>query len=186
MGWCGLSGQKVFTVDAGSRIEECLAIVKSSLGEGFDHLCNIRIQEIDKYPVLGWVVTLRPSLRQGEEGKMIVNARPIFFSQTVEERDAVLFTELSLTSDKDYLDAQIYEDTIDKDEKVVGVLPSWPNTYYVTGHVNGIAFSLGVHINPSNEELIELLLKAYLDWLKGPEVRRFKDKLAEPKNKPER
>jgi hypothetical protein len=175
-----LSGRKAFTVDAGSRIEECLAIVKSKLGEGFDHLCNIRILEIYKYPVLGWVVTLRPSLRQGEEGRMIVDARSIFFSQTVEEREAVLSTGLSLTPDTDYLDAQIYEDTIGKDEKVVGVLPSWPNTYYVTGHVNGIAFSLGVHINPNNEELVELLLKAYLDWLKGPEVRKFKDKLAKP------
>ena len=156
-----MSGRKVFT------------IVKSNLGEGFDHLCNIRILEIYKYPVLGWVVTLHPSLRQGEEGKMIVDARPIFFSQSVEEREAILFTSLSLTSDKDYLDAQIYEDTIDKDEKAVGVLPSWPNMYYVVGYVNDIAFVLGVHVNPDDKELVELLLRAYLDWLKGPEVRKF-------------
>jgi hypothetical protein len=73
-------------------------------------------------------------------------------------------------------------DTVDGDEKVIGVLPAWPGTYYVTGHVNGIPFSLGVHLNPDSKGMVELLLKTYLAWLGSPEAGKLKDKLAKPGN----
>ncbi len=176
-----MGGRATFTVDIGPYVGECLAVVRESLGGGFEHLCDIKTVGVHSYPVLGWIVALRPSLREGERGKMIVDARPIFLTQSVEGREAVLLASLGLAPDTGYLDAQTYADTIDGDEKVVGVLPAWPGTYYVAGHVNGIAFSLGVHLNPDDEGLVRRLLKAYLDWLKGPEARKLKDKLAKPR-----
>ena len=179
--------QRVFTVDAGSRIEECLAIVKSSLGEGFEHLCDIRTIEIYKYPVLGWIVTTLPFHPSTGRRGGIVSARPIVLRLgDVAQRQADMDIDLGYVPDySGEFDALNPVYALSEDEKVIGVLPSWPDMYYVVGYVNDIAFTLGIHINPSNEELVELLLKAYLDWLKEPEVREFKDKLAKPENKPE-
>jgi hypothetical protein len=177
-----LSGRKVFTVDAGSRIEECLAIVKSNLGEGFDHLCNIKILKVYKYPVLGWIVTTVPfHPSTGRRGK-IVSARPVILRLgDIELRQADMDINLAYVPDySGELNALNPDYALDKDENVIGVLPSWPNTYYVVGYVNNVAFVLGVHVNPDDKELVELLLRAYLDWLKESEVREFKDKLAKP------
>jgi hypothetical protein len=178
-----LGGRATFTVDISPYIRECLATVRNSLGEGFDHLCDVKTVDIYSYPVLGWIVTLRPSPRQGEEGKMVVGVKPLFLSVSVEGRDAVLSTSLGVAPDTENLDVQTHVDTIGGDERVIGVLPAWPNTYYVTGRVNDIAFSLGVHANPDDERLAERLLKAYLDWLGSPEARKLKDKLAKPENR---
>jgi hypothetical protein len=178
-----LGGRAPFTVDIGPYVGECLAVVRENLGEGFDHLCDIKTVDVHSYPVLGWIVTLRPSLGQGERGKMVVGVKPVFLSVGVEGRDAVLSAGLGVEPGTEDLGGQNRVDTVDGDEKVIGVLPAWPNTYYVTGRVNGIAFSLGVHVNPDDERLVERLLKAYLGWLKGPEARKLKDKLAKPKTR---
>jgi hypothetical protein len=177
-----LGGRASFTVDVGPYVKECLAAVRNSLGGGFDHLCDVKTVDVYSYPVLGWIVTLRPSPGQGEKGKMIVDVKPVFLSVGVEGRDVVLSTGLGVAPDTENLDVQTRVDTIDGGEEVIGVLPAWPNTYYVAGHVNGIAFSLGVHVNPDDEGLVRRLLKAYIDWLKGPEARKLKDKLAKPGN----
>jgi hypothetical protein len=183
-----LSGRKVFTVDASSHVEECLAIVKSNLGEGFDHLCNIRILEIYKYPVLGWIVTTRPfHPSTGKRGK-VVSAKPIvLWLGDIEQRQAEMDIDLGYVPDySGEFDALKPDYELSESENVIGVLPSWPDMYYVVGYVNDIAFVLGVHVNPDDKELVELLLRAYLDWLKGPEARRHKSKLAKPKTEPER
>jgi hypothetical protein len=80
------------------------------------------------------------------------------------------------------LDALNPDCELGEDEKVIGVLPSWSNTYYVVGYVNDIAFVLGIHVNPDGGKLMERLLKAYLDWLKDPEAGKLKDKPAKPGN----
>jgi hypothetical protein len=175
-----LGGCATFKVDVGPFVRECLATVRSSLGGGFDHLCDFKTLDVHSYPVLGWVVTLGPSPRQGEEGRMAVGVKPLFLSASVEGRGAVLSASLGVAPDPERPDVQTHVDAVDGDEKVVGVLPAWPNTYYVVGHVNGIAFTLGVHVNPDGEGLVRRLLKAYLDWLKGPEAGKLKDKLAKP------
>jgi len=183
-----LSQQRVFTVDASSRIEECLAIVRSNLGEGFDHLCNIKTLEIYKYPVLGWIVTTRPfHPSTGKRGK-VVSAKPIvLWLGNIEQRQAEMDIDLGYVPDySGAFDALKPDNELSENENVIGILPSWPNMYYVVGYVNDIAFILGIHINPDNKELVELLLKAYLDWLKGSEVKKFKGKLAKPKTEPER
>jgi hypothetical protein len=177
-----LGGCAAFTVDIGSYARECLAAVRSNLGEGFDRLCDFKSIGVSMHPVLGWLVTLRPSSRQGEKGKMVVDAKPLFVSVGVEGRRAVLSTGLGVAPDAENLGMRIYVDTVDGDEKVVEVLPAWPNTYYVTGHVNDVAFSLGVHLNPDSRKMVELLLKTYIGWLGSPEAGKLKDKLAKAGN----
>ena len=82
----------------------------------------------------------------------------------------------------DRLDERVALDAIGGDERVAGVVSAWPGTYYVTGNVNGVHFSLGVHLNPDNRKMVEILLKTYLGWLGSPEARKLKDKLAKPGN----
>jgi hypothetical protein len=162
--------------------EKCLEIVRGNLGEGFDHLCEIREVTLYKHPVIGWLVTIHHIV--GEEGESeIVDAKPLilFVGGSFEFREAEMSIDLGYFPDREDLDLLGVHYKLDKFERVVGVLPSWPNIYYVTGYVNNIAFSLGVYVNPNDEELKEFLLNAYLDWLGGPEVRDLKSKLAELK-----
>jgi hypothetical protein len=176
-----LGGRATFTVDVGPYVRECLVAVRGNLGEGFDHLCDIKTVDVHSYPVLGWIVTLRPSPKREERGVLFVNARPVILVQHAEGRGVEVHAGLGFASVADRLNVETLLDVVDVDERVVGVLPAWPGTYYVTGSVNGVTFSLGVHVNPDNERLVERLLKAYLDWLKGPEARKLKGKLAKPK-----
>jgi hypothetical protein len=162
------------------HVEECLAIVRSNLGEGFDHLCHIKTIEVSKYPVLGWIVTTLPfHPSSGRRGK-VINARPIIlWSGSIANRQPDMSIDLGYVPDySGEFDTLNPDYGLGEDEKVIGVLPSWLGTYYVVGYVNNIAFILGIHINPNDEELKELLLKAYLDWLKEHEVREHKHKLA--------
>ena len=62
-----------FTVDIGSYVRECLATVRGSLGEGFDHLCDFKSVGVSMHPVLGWVVALRPSSGQEGRGEVLVD-----------------------------------------------------------------------------------------------------------------
>jgi hypothetical protein len=161
---------------------KCLEIVRGNLGEGFEHLCEIREITLFKHPVIGWLVTIHHIV--GEKGESeIVDAKPLTLSVggSFEFREAEVNIDLGYFPDREDLDLLGARYKLGKFERVVGILPSWPNTYYVTGYVNNIAFSLGVHVNPDDEELKELLLNAYLDWLRGSEVRRLKSKLAELK-----
>jgi hypothetical protein len=168
-------------------VDECLKVVRSNLGEGFDHLCNIESLEVYKYPVLGWVVmvsSIRPLV--GRKVKM-VKVKPLIFSFSglISRRRAEAGVVLDFAPDEENLGTLLYEAEIDENDEIAGVLPPWPNTYYVAGHVNGIALDLGVHINPKDEELKELLLKAYLKWLGERETRKHKSKLAKPKTQPD-
>jgi hypothetical protein len=176
-----LSGCTVFTVDIGYYVRKCLATVRSSLGEGFDHLCDFKSIGVSMHPVLGWVVALRPSPGQEGRGAVSVDVRPVVLAQRAEGRGVVLSASLGFAPDADRLDAQTTLDAISGDERVVGVLPAWPGTYYVTGSVNGVPFSLGVHVNPDSKGVVELLLKTYIGWLGSPETGKLKDKLAKPR-----
>ena len=177
MGW-----RATFTIDIGSYVRECLATVRSSLGEGFDHLCDFKSIGVSMHPVLGWVVTIRPSPRQEEKGMMLVDARPVVLTQQAGGRGVGLSASLGFAPAADRLDERVALDAIGGDERMAGVLPAWPGTYYVTGSVNGVHFSLGVHLNPDNRKMVEILLKTYLGWLGSPEARKLKDKLAKPGN----
>jgi len=172
-----LGGRAAFTVDTGHFVKECLNTVRGNLGGGFDHLCNIKTVDVHSYPVLGWIVTLRPSPGQEE---VSVDVKPIVLVQRIEGRGVVISASLGSAPIEDRLDGQIILGTIGGDERVVGVLPAWPGTYYVTGSVNGVEFSLGVHVNPDSKGMVELLLKTYLGWLGSPEAGKLKDKLAKP------
>jgi hypothetical protein len=178
-----LGGRETFTVDIGSYARECLATVRNNLGEGFDRLCDFKDIGVSVHPVLGWVVTLRPSPGQEERGMMLVDARPVVLTQQAGGRGVGLSASLGFAPAEDRLDVQTILDAIDGDERVAGVVPAWPGTYYVTGSVNGVHFSLGVHLNPDNRKMVELLLKTYLGWLGSPEARKLKDKLAKPENR---
>jgi hypothetical protein len=177
-----LGGRETFTVDISSYVRECLAIVRSSLGEGFDRLCDIKTVDVYIYPVLGWIVTASPS---SVSGGRVVSAKPIvLWLGGMRQRQVGMDVDLGYAPD--YLGElgtlnPDYE--LGEDEKVIGVLPSWPNMYYVVGYVNNIAFILGIHVNPDRDKLMERLLKAYLDWLKDPEAAKLKDKLAKPENR---
>ena len=167
-------------------VDECLRVVRGNLGEGFDHLCNIESLEVYKYPVLGWVV-LVSSIRLPTGQRMkVVKVEPVFllFSGFISRRRAETITSLSSTPDEENLGTMLYEAELDEGDEVAGVLPPWPNTYYVTGQVNGVAFDLGVHINPNDEELKKLLLEAYLKWLGERDTKKHKHKLAKPKTEP--
>jgi hypothetical protein len=169
-------------VGVGWSVEECLRVVRGNLGEGFEHLCEIREVMLYKHPVIGWFVTVHHVV--GEEGESrVVDAKPLTLSVggSFDFREAEMSVDLGYFPDREDLDLLGVRYKLDKFERVVGVLPSWPNTYYVTGYVNNIAFILGVHVNPDDDMLKELLLNAYLDWLGGPEVRDLKHKLAELK-----
>jgi hypothetical protein len=167
-------------------VDECLRVVRGNLGEGFDHLCNIESLEVYKYPVLGWVV-LVSSIRLPTGQRMkVVKVEPVFllFSGSISRRRAETITSLGPAPDEENLGTMLYEAELDEGDEVAGVLPPWPSTYYVTGQVNGIAFDLGVHINPNDEELKKLLLEAYLKWLGERDTRKHKHKLAKPKTEP--
>jgi hypothetical protein len=178
-----LGGRAPFTIDISSYVRECLATVRSSLGEGFDHLCDIKTVDVYSYPVLGWIVTLRSSPRQEERGMMLVDAKPVVLTQQAEGRGVGLSASLGFAPAADRLDERVAIDAVDGDERVAGVLPAWPGTYYVAGSVNGVHFSLGVHLNPDNRKMVELLLKTYIGWLGSPEARKLKDKLAKPEDR---
>jgi hypothetical protein len=167
-------------------VDECLRVVRGNLGEGFDHLCSIESLEVYKYPVLGWVV-LVSSIRLPTGQRMkVVKVKPVFllFSGFTSRRRAETITSLGSAPDEENLGTMLYEAELDEGDEVAGVLPPWPNTYYVTGQVNGVAFDLGVHINPNDEELKKLLLEAYLKWLGERDTRKHKHKLAKPKTEP--
>jgi hypothetical protein len=176
-----LGGRATFTVDISSYARECLAAVRGSLGEGFDHLCDIKTIDVYSYPVLGWIVTARPSSTSA--GGRVVGAKPIvLWLGSVRQRQAGVGVDLGCTLDPSgELGTLKPGNELGEDEKILGVLPSWPGTYYVVGYVNGIAFILGVHVNPDGDQLVKRLLKTYLDWLKEPETGKLKDKLAKPK-----
>jgi len=157
-----LGERATFTVDIGSYVRECLATVRGSLGEGFDHLCDFKSVGVSMHPVLGWVVALRPSSGQEGRGEVLVDIRPVVLTQRVEGRGVVLSASLGFAPGAGRLDAQTALDAIGGDERMAGVLPAWPGTYYVTGSVNGVHFSLGVHLNPDNRKMVEILLKTYL------------------------
>jgi hypothetical protein len=178
-----LGGCAKFTVDISSYVRECLAAVRENLGEGFDHLCDVKTVDVYSYPVLGWVVTVRPS--SASAGDRVVSVKPvILWLGDVRQRRAEMDVDLGYSLDSSgELDTLNPVNRLGEDEKVVEVLPSWPSTYYVVGYVNGIAFILGVHVNPDGDQLVKRLLKAYLDWLKEPETRELKDKLAKPENR---
>jgi len=164
-------------------VDECLRVVRGNLGEGFDHLCNIESLEVHRYPVLGWVVLVSSTRLPTGQRVKVVKVEPVFllFSGFTSRRRAETITSLGFAPDEESLDKLLYVDELDEGDEVVGVLPPWPNTYYVAGQVNGVAFDLGVHINPSDEELKKLLLEAYLKWLGERDTRRHKHKLAKPK-----
>jgi hypothetical protein len=61
-------------VDISPYVRECLAAVRSGIGEGFDRLCDIKTVDVYSYPVLGWIVTVRPS---SVSGGRVVSAKPI-------------------------------------------------------------------------------------------------------------
>jgi hypothetical protein len=176
-----LGDRETFTVDIGSYARECLAIVRNSLGEGFDRLCDIKTVDVYSYPVLGWIVTASPSSVSGDR---VVSAKPIvLWLGDMQQRQVGMDVDLGYAPDYlGELDTLKPDYKLGEDEKVIGVLPSWPNMYYVVGYVNDIAFILGIHVNPDRDKLMERLLKAYLDWLKDPEARKLKDKLAKPGN----
>jgi hypothetical protein len=163
-------------------IEKCFKVVRGNLGEGFENLCDIKPDDIRlyRYPVVGWLVTTRsPVERKRGEGDMVF-ASPLVLSSHVEceYRDAYVSVGTGFQAIHGELDGLMYVHKLDEGDRIVGVLPSWPNTYYVVGYVKDIAFNLGVHINPDDERLRELLLKTYLEWLKSSEARDFKYKLA--------
>jgi hypothetical protein len=178
-----LGGRETFTVDIGSYAKECLAAVRNNLGGGFDRLCDFKDIGVSMHPVLGWIVTLRSSPRQEERGMMLVDAKPVVLTQQAEGRGVGLSASLGFAPAADRLDERVALDAVDGDERVAGVLPAWPGTYYVAGSVNGVHFSLGVHLNPDNRKMVELLLKTYIGWLGSPEARKLKDKLAKPENR---
>jgi hypothetical protein len=176
-----LGGRATFTIDIGPYVRECLATVRENLGEGFDHLCDIKTVDVYSYPVLGWIVTTSPS--STFDGSRVVSVKPIvLWLGDVQQRQARMDVDLGYSlGPSGELDTLNPHNELDEDEKVAGVLPSWPGTYYVVGYVDDIAFILGVHVNPDGDQLVKRLLKAYLDWLKEPETRELKDKLAKPK-----
>jgi len=176
-----LGRRATLTVDISPYVRECLAVVRNSLGEGFDRLCDIKTVDVYSYPVLGWIVTARPS---SVSGGRAVSAKPIvLWLGGMRQRQVGMDVDLGYVPDYlGELDALNPDYELGEDEKVIGVLPSWPNMYYVVGYVNDIAFVLGIHVNPDRDTLMERLLKAYLDWLKDPEAGKLKAKLAKPGN----
>ncbi len=164
-------------------VDECLRVVRGNLGEGFDHLCSIESLEVYKYPVLGWVLLVSSTRLPTGQRVKVVKVKPVFllFSGSVSRRRAETITSLGFVPDEENLGTMLYEAELDEGDEVAGVLSPWPSTYYVIGQVNGIAFDLGVHINPNDEELKKLLLEAYLKWLGERDTRKHRHKLAKPR-----
>jgi hypothetical protein len=165
----------------GWSVEECLKAVRGNLGDGFEHLCDIRDFLVIKDLVIGWLVVVEDVVVS--PGERVVHVYPLVLNVggDFSFREAEMSIDLGYFPDRKDLESFGVHYKLGRGEKVVGVLPSWPNTYYVRGYVNNIAFDLGVHVNPDDERLRELLLNAYLDWLRGPEARDLKSKLAELK-----
>ena len=174
-----------FTTD----YEYCVEYIKSKFGDELTTLCDVKEENIDieKNLVIGWLLT-----RDDETipGRILLKIHPIIYERMddagsrAEESDIIL----GYTTDSDDLCAYGYvtDDKVLKKEKIVGILPAQPNTYYVSYRyfidtnikgVDCIVFFIGVMHNPDIKEIIEIAKKKYYEWLKSYEFEQLIDKL---------
>jgi len=172
--------------------EICVEYIKSKFGDELTTLCDVKEENIDieKNLVIGWLLT-----RDDETipGRIFLKIHPIIYERIddagsrAEESDIIL----GYTTDSDDLCAYGYvsDDEVLKKEKIVGILPAQPNTYYVKyryfvdanikGVIKGvdcIVFFIGVIHNPDSKEIIEIAKKKYYEWLKSYEFRELVEK----------
>ena len=170
-----------------TEYEDCVEYIKPKYGEELTSICDIKDEDIhiEKDLVVGWLL-----IRDYETipGKTYLNLYPIIYVRSdYEGRDAVHDTLLGYyTVGLD--DPCAYGYIIDvnkvlKKEKIIGILPAQPNTYYVRYFVNVnikgvdcIAFSIGVMYNPDTKEIIEIAKKKYYEWLRSYEFEELVEK----------
>jgi hypothetical protein len=159
---------------------KCLEIVRGNLGEGFEHLCDVKPDDlvVEKHPVVGWLVV---TLNVHDERRVRVLLYPLIllsYEYGYSYREVFVDAFLTARSVPGATDSIAYEGNLPPTMKIVGALPAWPNTYHVSGFVKKVAFSLGVHVNPEDGRLRELLLETYMKWLNSNEAKLFKHKLS--------
>jgi hypothetical protein len=158
-------------------LSKCGDVVKKRFGEEYLELCSIGENDVEVYrkPVVGWLVTAS----KAREGGDIVDIYPMILSHDAgpDSRYVEVTCDLGYTPDKRDLESFIVKYKTSADERIVGVLPSWPGTYHVTGSVKGVGFVLGIEFGyKSDEELKHKLLEMYVEWLAHgyeEEIRKF-------------